>query len=78
MQVHEHAGGAPTLAALRHNRGGKRMQFDAIAHAGLKMAENREETHKNWHSGCQFFHVTEGGHNSRLAHNVKQEETIYL
>ena len=37
---------SPALAALRRNRGGKRMQFDAIAHAGLKMAENRGKTHK--------------------------------
>lgn len=46
MQLHEHAGGAPALAALRRDRGGKRMQFDATAHAALKMAENTEKTHK--------------------------------
>ncbi|RVR87885.1 hypothetical protein EOL20_26455 [Citrobacter freundii] len=46
MQLHEHAGGAPALAALRCDRGGKRMRFDAVMHAGLKMAENTEKTHK--------------------------------
>ncbi|WP_417640360.1 hypothetical protein, partial [Citrobacter freundii] len=46
MQVHEHAGGTPALAALKRDRGGKRMQFDATTHAGLKKAENREETQK--------------------------------
>ncbi|HDU3835087.1 TPA: hypothetical protein QIZ63_004258 [Klebsiella aerogenes] len=46
MQVHEHAGGAPALAALSRDRGGKRMQFDAVMHAGLKMAKNRGKTHK--------------------------------
>ncbi|EAV6212565.1 hypothetical protein SKB45_003163 [Salmonella enterica] len=46
MQVHEHAGGAPALTALRCNRGGKRMRFDAVMHARLKMAENTEKKHK--------------------------------
>jgi len=46
MQVHDHAGGAPALAALTRDRKGKRMQFDAVMHAGLKMAENTERTHK--------------------------------
>mgnify|MGYP000079934303 CR=1 FL=1 len=36
MQLHEHAGAAPALAALTHDRGGKRMQFDALTHAELK------------------------------------------
>ncbi len=36
MQLHEHAGAAPALAVLTHDRGGKRMQFDALTHAELK------------------------------------------
>ncbi|EFH9179920.1 hypothetical protein GEN92_09060 [Escherichia coli] len=43
MQVHEHAGGASALAALRCDRGGKRMRFDAVMHAGLKMAKIRKK-----------------------------------
>ncbi|MDM3083420.1 hypothetical protein [Citrobacter sp. Cf141] len=55
MQVHEHAGGAPALAAISRDGEGKRMRFDAVMHAGLKMAENTEKTHKkNRHSGCRF------------------------
>ncbi|MDM3110992.1 hypothetical protein OGW06_01920 [Citrobacter sp. Cf128] len=46
MQVHEHAGGAPALAALTRDGEGKRMRFDAVMHAELKMAENTEKTHK--------------------------------
>ncbi|MET6794399.1 MULTISPECIES: hypothetical protein [Citrobacter] len=46
MQVHEHAGGAPALAALTRDGEGKRMRFDAVMYAGLKMAENTEKTHK--------------------------------
>lgn len=61
MQVHEHAGGAPALAALRCDRGGKRMRFDAVMHAGLKMAKNTEKTHKK--TGTQdasFFTLRKG------------------
>ena len=54
MQVHEHAGGALALAALRRDRGRKRMQFDAVMHAELKMAKNKEETHKKPASACPF------------------------
>ncbi|MDM3390902.1 hypothetical protein OGV29_19200 [Citrobacter sp. Cb013] len=46
MQVHEHAGGTPALAALTRDGEGKRMRFDAVMHAELKMAENTEKTHK--------------------------------
>ncbi|HIF6298558.1 TPA: hypothetical protein ACX3LH_000809 [Klebsiella michiganensis] len=46
MQVHEHAGGAPALAAFTRDGEGKRMRFDAVMHAELKMAENTEKTHK--------------------------------
>jgi len=46
MQVHEHAGGAPEPAAFTRDGGGKRMRLDAVMHAGLKMAENTEKTHK--------------------------------
>ncbi|WP_207104677.1 hypothetical protein, partial [Klebsiella pneumoniae] len=42
MQVHEHAGAAPALAALTHDRGGKRMRFDALTHAELKNGKNLE------------------------------------
>ncbi|WP_258569883.1 hypothetical protein [Klebsiella michiganensis] len=46
MQVHEHAGGAPALAAFTRDGEGKRMRFDAVMHAELKMAENTEKMHK--------------------------------
>jgi hypothetical protein len=46
MQLHEHAGAAPALAALAHNKGGKHMQFDAIAHATLKNGKKAEKLHK--------------------------------
>lgn len=46
MQLHEHAGGAPVLAALTPDGEGKRMRFDAVMHAELQMVENTEKTHK--------------------------------
>ncbi|EBO0009473.1 hypothetical protein Q6843_004214 [Escherichia coli] len=46
MQLHEHSKSAPALAALTRNGEGKRMRFDAVMHAELKMAENTEKTHK--------------------------------
>ncbi|ENY3996763.1 hypothetical protein ACFX6L_002635 [Salmonella enterica] len=46
MQLHEHAGGVPALAALTRDEKGKRMRFNAAMHAGLKMSENTEKTHK--------------------------------
>ncbi|MBC0146854.1 hypothetical protein FSJ21_004420 [Escherichia coli] len=54
MQLHEHAGGAPALAALTRNKEGKHMQFDAVMHAGLKMVEKEEKRIKKRHSGCRF------------------------
>ncbi|WP_446896528.1 hypothetical protein [Citrobacter freundii] len=36
----------PALAALTRDREGKRMRFDAVMHAGLKMAENTKKAHK--------------------------------
>ncbi|HFK5264890.1 hypothetical protein ACQCYZ_14425 [Salmonella enterica] len=43
MQLHEHSKSAPALAALTRNGEGKRMRFDAVMHAELKMAENTEK-----------------------------------
>ncbi|MBV4692559.1 hypothetical protein KYQ83_20590 [Escherichia coli] len=46
MQMHEHAEGAPVPSALTRDWEGKRMRFDAVMHAELKMAEHTEKTHK--------------------------------
>ncbi|EIQ1086398.1 hypothetical protein [Escherichia coli] len=54
MQLHEHSKSAPALAAPTRNGEGKRMRFDAVMHAELKMAENTEKRIKNRHSGCRF------------------------
>lgn len=68
MQVPEHAGGALALEALRYYRRGKWMQFDAVMHAELKMAKNKEETHKKPASACPF----QGGASGINAHAKHQ------
>ncbi len=46
MQLHEHAGAAPVLAPLTHDKGGKCMRFDALMHAELKNGKKSGKWHK--------------------------------